>query len=62
MLLLAAQVIGRISKQFELDKSALRKIVDQFVSDIRLGLSKYGEPMAMIPTYVTGVPNGSETG
>lgn len=54
--------ITHIEKQFALGKEQLRQIVDQFVSDIRYGLSKYGEPMAMIPTYVTGVPNGSETG
>ncbi|KAG8860118.1 glucokinase [Tulasnella sp. 330] len=54
--------LDRIGKQFSLHKERLRSIVDQFVSDLRLGLSKYGEPMAMIPTYVTGVPTGDEKG
>lgn len=54
--------LNRIEKQFDLGPEFLRRIVDQFVTDIRLGLSKYGEPMAMIPTYVTGVPDGTETG
>lgn len=54
--------LERIEKMFELDAAYLRRIVDQFVADFRKGLSKYGEPMAMIPTYVTGVPDGSETG
>ncbi|KAG8987153.1 glucokinase [Tulasnella sp. JGI-2019a] len=54
--------LERIGKQFSLSPEKLRSIVDQFVSDLRLGLSKYGEPMAMIPTYVTGVPSGDEKG
>ncbi|KAG8961946.1 glucokinase [Tulasnella sp. 419] len=54
--------LARIEKQFELNDERLRIIVDQFVSDFRKGLGKYGEPMAMIPTFVTGVPNGTETG
>ncbi|KIO23222.1 hypothetical protein M407DRAFT_78306 [Tulasnella calospora MUT 4182] len=54
--------LDRIEKMFELDAAYLRRIVDQFVADFRKGLSKYGEPMAMIPTYVSGVPDGSETG
>ena len=56
------QELDRLEKKFELDATFLRRIVDQFVSDFRLGLKQYGEPMAMIPTYVTGVPNGAETG
>ncbi|KZT12617.1 uncharacterized protein LAESUDRAFT_718896 [Laetiporus sulphureus 93-53] len=47
---------------FTLDHDALVKITQQFLDDIRLGLGEYNHPMAMIPTFVTGVPDGSETG
>ncbi|KAG8892932.1 glucokinase, partial [Tulasnella sp. 403] len=55
-------VLERIEEQFVLGPGKLKEIVSQFVHDIRVGLSKYGEAMAMIPTFVTGVPDGSETG
>jgi len=51
-----------IEKQFELNDSKLKEIVNQFVKDFRYGLQNYGQDMAMVPTFVTGVPNGSEVG
>ncbi|TCD70456.1 glucokinase [Steccherinum ochraceum] len=55
-------ILDAIEHQFQLDNDALLKISGQFLEDFRLGLGQYNHPMAMIPTYVTGVPNGSETG
>ncbi|KAI0092534.1 hexokinase [Irpex rosettiformis] len=51
-----------IEAQFSLSDEKLHDIVGQFLEDFRVGLSEYNHPMAMIPTFVTGVPNGSETG
>ncbi|THH01755.1 hypothetical protein EW026_g995 [Hermanssonia centrifuga] len=56
------QTFDSIAAQFQLDDEALHTITKQFLEDFRLGLSEYNHPMAMIPTFVTGVPNGSETG
>ncbi|CAL1702032.1 unnamed protein product [Somion occarium] len=58
----ARQILDAIESQFQLSDDALVRITDQFLKDFRLGLSEYNHPMAMIPTFVTGVPNGSETG
>lgn len=54
--------LGEIEHDFVVEDSLLNTILDQFVKEFDLGLSKYGEPMAMVPTYVTGVPSGKETG
>lgn len=51
-----------IEASFFLSEEKLKAIENKFISDFKLGYSKYGEPMAMIPTFVTGVPNGTETG
>ncbi|KAI0346990.1 hexokinase [Trametopsis cervina] len=56
------ELFDSIEAQFELDDERLHTIIKQFLEDFRLGLSEYNHPMAMIPTFVTGVPNGSETG
>ncbi|EMD40975.1 hypothetical protein CERSUDRAFT_80619 [Gelatoporia subvermispora B] len=58
----ARRIFDDIEEQFRLDQDALVKITEQFLADFSLGLSEYNQPMAMIPTFVTGVPNGSETG
>ncbi|KAI5894326.1 uncharacterized protein SCHCODRAFT_02624360 [Schizophyllum commune H4-8] len=55
-------VIDGIDRQFQLSKDSLVEITEAFLREFKQGLSKYGEPMAMIPTFVTGVPDGSETG
>jgi len=55
-------ILDAIEQQFQLSDNALLKITKQFLDDFRVGLGEYNHPMAMIPTYVTGVPNGSETG
>jgi len=51
-----------VAPGFALPPDALRRIVRAFIDDASKGLDHAGEPMAMVPTYVTGVPDGSETG
>lgn len=55
-------VLDSIDTQFELSDEKLREITDHFVRMYEVGLQNSHEPMAMIPTYVTAVPDGSETG
>ncbi|TDL29783.1 hypothetical protein BD410DRAFT_780272 [Rickenella mellea] len=55
-------VLESISKQFHLPDERLHAITNQFVKDFALGLGEYAKPMAMIPTFVTGVPDGTEKG
>ncbi|KAI0773802.1 hexokinase [Fomes fomentarius] len=55
-------VLDEIETQFRLSKDDLIRITTQFLEDFDLGLRDYNHPMAMIPTFVTGVPDGSETG
>ncbi|KAI0052574.1 hypothetical protein FA95DRAFT_1553239 [Auriscalpium vulgare] len=55
-------ILTDIEDQFNLGDDALKTITNQFLADFNLGLSEYGQAMAMIPTFVTGVPDGTETG
>ncbi|KAI0676754.1 hexokinase [Trametes maxima] len=58
----ARHVLDDIENQFRLTKDDLIRITTQFLKDFEVGLGEYNHPMAMIPTFVTGVPNGTETG
>ncbi|KAL5527545.1 hypothetical protein ACEPAG_6346 [Sanghuangporus baumii] len=51
-----------IQKQFILSDEKLLAITQRFLDDFDAGLSEYGKSMAMIPSFVTGVPNGTENG
>ncbi|KAI5124774.1 hypothetical protein M0805_005408 [Coniferiporia weirii] len=51
-----------VEKQFHLSDERLLAITRQFVDDFEMGLSEYNKAMAMIPTFVTGVPDGTEKG
>ncbi|KZV71425.1 hypothetical protein PENSPDRAFT_605978 [Peniophora sp. CONT] len=51
-----------IEHSFYLGEDALKTISKQFLEDFHHGLSEYGQAMAMIPTFVKGVPDGTETG
>ncbi|KAG2119119.1 uncharacterized protein F5147DRAFT_668293 [Suillus discolor] len=55
-------ILQSLYNQFTIDDQRLFKITQTFLSEISDGLSSYGRPMAMIPTFVNGVPDGSETG
>jgi hexokinase len=56
------QILDGIEVQFKLDDVALTRITTQFLQEIATGLSEYGQAMAVIPTFVTGVPSGKEKG
>ncbi|KIY72875.1 hexokinase [Cylindrobasidium torrendii FP15055 ss-10] len=55
-------VLDDIGAQFHLGSDTLGSIAEAFIEEYRQGLAGYGKPMAMIPTFVTGVPDGTETG
>lgn len=58
--------LPEVCKQFEpyfiLDDVKLVDIVKHFRKEMEEGLANYGKDMAMIPTFVTGVPDGTEEG
>ncbi|KAH9853885.1 hexokinase [Lenzites betulinus] len=58
----ARRILDDIEDQFRLTQDDLIRITSQFLQDFKLGLGEYNHPMAMIPTFVTGVPDGTETG
>lgn len=58
----AGQILDSIELQFKLDDVALTRITTQFLQEIADGLAEYGQAMAIIPTFVTGVPSGKEKG
>ncbi|WVR05189.1 hypothetical protein IAU60_002201 [Kwoniella sp. DSM 27419] len=47
---------------FDLSDEKLAEIVDRFRKELEEGLSAYGKDVAMVPSFVTGVPDGSEEG
>jgi len=57
-----SSLLADIEQQFTLDEDVLISITLHFHKLFNLGLSEYGHPMAMIPSFVTGVPDGTETG
>lgn len=47
---------------FKLSDDKLHEIVAQFRKEMEGGLAEYGHDVAMVPSFVTGVPDGSEQG
>ncbi len=47
---------------FLLTPEHLKEIVAEFRQEFAEGLSRYGCDVAMVPSFVTGVPDGTETG
>ncbi|KAJ7237199.1 hexokinase [Mycena haematopus] len=58
----AQSILDDIHRQFQLSPEAMIEITGQFLDEFKTGLGSYNHPMAMIPTFVTGVPDGTETG
>jgi hexokinase len=58
--------LPEVCKSFEpyflLHDDKLRDIVERFRFEFEEGLENYGKDMAMVPSFVTGVPDGSEEG
>ncbi|KAH7358342.1 glucokinase [Plectosphaerella cucumerina] len=52
----------RVVSLFDFDDATVNKAVREFLSQMNEGLEKDGTSMSQIPTYVTGVPNGTEKG
>jgi len=54
--------LDAITPSFRLSDAKLIQITNRFLDEFAIGISAYNHPMAMIPTFVTGVPNGAEKG
>ncbi|CAG8598237.1 3786_t:CDS:2 [Funneliformis mosseae] len=54
--------IDEISKGFEVNKTKFNEIVNHFRNEMKKGLEMRGQTVAMVPSYVTGVPTGKEVG
>ncbi|KAI3326932.1 glucokinase [Xylariaceae sp. AK1471] len=52
----------RIVAQFDYTDDDVNKGVQEFLRQMNEGLQKDGTSLSQIPTYVTGVPNGTEKG
>ncbi|ETS77815.1 Glucokinase [Pestalotiopsis fici W106-1] len=52
----------RITAQFDYSDDNVNKGVEEFLRQMNEGLEKDGTSLSQIPTYVTGVPNGTEKG
>ncbi|KAJ7638476.1 hypothetical protein FB45DRAFT_741354 [Roridomyces roridus] len=58
----AQRVFDDIDRQFTLGPDTLVELTGAFLDEFKVGLDNYNHPMAMIPSFVTGVPDGTETG
>ncbi|KAF7301605.1 Phosphotransferase [Mycena indigotica] len=58
----AQRIFDEIHHAFELSSESLIQLTGQFLHEFKVGLSGYNHAMAMIPSFVTGVPDGTETG
>ncbi|KAJ7087206.1 hypothetical protein B0H15DRAFT_931230 [Mycena belliarum] len=58
----AQHIFDDIHRQFQLSPETLVELTGAFLNEFQVGLKEYNHPMAMIPTFVTGVPDGTETG
>ncbi|KAG5994525.1 hypothetical protein E4U52_001053 [Claviceps spartinae] len=52
----------RVISQFEFSDAHVNKHVEEFLAQMKEGLENDGTSLSQIPTYVTGVPNGTEKG
>jgi len=58
----AVEFLERIERQFHLDDDQLHAILAQFLKEFEQGLDNYGQQPAMVPTFVTHLPDGTERG
>ncbi|TKY86201.1 hypothetical protein EX895_005026 [Sporisorium graminicola] len=56
------QAVEAIEQQFTLDKPLLESLIARFQELYDYGLANHGAEMQMLPSFVTGVPTGSEKG
>jgi hexokinase len=57
-----SKAVDEIDVQLTLSKDVLEKILERFHERMFFGLANDNQNMLMIPTFVTGVPDGSEQG
>ncbi|KAK6956316.1 hypothetical protein Daesc_001591 [Daldinia eschscholtzii] len=57
-----AEETKRITAQFDYTDDDVNKGVKEFLRQMSEGLERDGTSLSQIPTYVTGVPNGTEKG
>ncbi|KAH9482884.1 Glucokinase [Psilocybe cubensis] len=58
----AQSVFDLLERQFVIGEDTLVELTQAFLEEFKVGLESYNHPMAMIPTFVTAVPDGTETG
>lgn len=51
---------ARIAREFDYPATEVQRGVQAFINQMHEGLSMDGATLSQIPTYVTGVPNGTE--
>ncbi|GBB98726.1 hypothetical protein RclHR1_03300006 [Rhizophagus clarus] len=54
--------IDEIAKGFEINTEKLKEIIESFRNEMNKGLASHGQTVPMVPSYVTGIPTGKETG
>ncbi|TYJ57207.1 hypothetical protein B9479_002122 [Cryptococcus floricola] len=57
-----ADIAKQVEPYFHLTEDRLRTITKFFIMEMEEGLANYGKDVAMIPAFVTGVPDGTEQG
>ncbi|UZJ53788.1 hypothetical protein CBS101457_003108 [Exobasidium rhododendri] len=55
-------ILDRMENEFDLTKKDLEVLLKRFRERMDYGLAHDGQNMAMIPSFVTGVPDGTEKG
>jgi len=55
-------ICSHFEPYFALSNEKLHALVKQFRAEMEGGLNEYGKAVAMVPSFVTGVPDGSEQG
>ncbi len=56
------EALEPFEKYFHLSDERLLDIVKHFRGEMDDGLASYGKDVAMVPSFVTGVPDGTEQG
>ena len=55
-------ICTQFEPSFLLPPARLHALVKQFRDELEGGLNEYGKDVAMVPSFVMGVPDGSEEG
>ncbi|KAL7417005.1 hexokinase-domain-containing protein [Mrakia frigida] len=56
------EAVRAFNKDFHLEPARLSRILEAFQSEFMEGLQSFGKDVAMIPSYINGVPDGQEQG